>query len=139
MNKCLNCGSFRIISERSPDGKIWCSECDFVIRERGQSKLNIPDKCKDKIHEWFGLSYSSWLTLPRVLMQEMPEDWQIKIVDLLKVYEDTFTNMPNIGTRVQITDSDGKLIKTPEWIINYRRPDFNQINKLKSNNLAGRR
>lgn len=25
---------------------------------------------------WFGLSRASWLTLPRVLMHEMPDEWR---------------------------------------------------------------
>jgi len=83
-----------------------------------------------RLWDWFGLSYASFLTLPRVLMHEMPEEWQDKMTDLLEEFGETFPNQPNIGTRVQAT-KDGKLIKFPEWIINYRRPDKEQINKLR--------
>jgi hypothetical protein len=80
----------------------------------------------EKLHGWFGLSYASFLTLPRVLMNQMPNEWQGKMADLLDEYYEEFPNLPDIGSRVQLT-RDGKLIKTPEWIINYRRPDFKQI------------
>jgi hypothetical protein len=80
---------------------------------------------------WFGLSYASWLTLPRVLMEAMPIEWQGKVAALLNEYDEAFPNQPDIGTRVQITQS-GKLIKTPQWLINYRRPDREAIDKLRN-------
>lgn len=80
---------------------------------------------------WFGLSYASFLVLPRVLMEAMPEEWQSKIAALLIEYDEAFPNQPDISTRVQITQN-GKLIKTPAWLINYRRPDKEAIDKLRS-------
>ena len=52
------------------------------------------------------------------------------MAQLLNEYERAFPNRPEIGTRVQITDSRGKVIPTPEWIRNYRHPDREQIRKL---------
>ena len=37
---------------------------------------------------------------------------------------------PDISTRVHIT-KDGKLIKTPNWLINYRHPDLRMLNTLR--------
>jgi hypothetical protein len=79
---------------------------------------------------WFGLSHASFLVLPRVLMEAMPIDWQDKMAGLLMEYDKAFPNQPDIGTRVQITQ-DGKLIRTPAWLINYRRPDKEAIDKLR--------
>jgi hypothetical protein len=31
---------------------------------------------REKLWDWFGLSYASWLTLPRVLMHEIPNEWR---------------------------------------------------------------
>ena len=42
------------------------------------------------IHDYFGLTYASWLTLPRVLLQEMPFEWQAKFTELLNEYHETF-------------------------------------------------
>ena len=61
---------------------------------------------------WFGLSYASFCTIPRVLMEAMPDEWQEKMAILLHEYEEEFPNQPDLGTRVQITKG-GKLVKTP--------------------------
>lgn len=81
---------------------------------------------------WFNLSYASWLTLPRVLMEQMPVAWQDQIAALLNEYREAFPNQPAIGTRVHITDLAGKLIKTPDWLINYRHPDKAMIDSLRN-------
>lgn len=85
----------------------------------------------DALWEWFGLSYASWLTIPRVLMHEMPDKWQGKMAALLREYDEAFPNQPDIGTQVRVTTVKGKLIKTPEWLINYRYPIHAEIDKLK--------
>lgn len=40
-------------------------------------------KTLEDIHSFFGLSYASYLTLPRSVLQSMPEEWQHKFVELL--------------------------------------------------------
>lgn len=85
---------------------------------------------EEDLQSWFGLSYASFLTMPRVLMESMPSDWQKKMAKLLFEYNNSFPNQPDIGTRVQITQH-GKLIPTPQWIINYRHPDLKMIEGLK--------
>lgn len=86
----------------------------------------------DKLWRWFGLSYASYLVLPRVLMHEMPDEWQEKMAELLEEYDEKFSKWPEeYGTRVQLIQ-DGKLVKTPEWIINYRHPDLKKISEIKS-------
>jgi len=84
----------------------------------------------DRLWGWFGLSYASWLIIPRVLMHEMSDEWQDKMTDLMEEYQRTFPNQPDLGTRVQITN-DGKLIKTPSWLLNYRHPEYAEIDKLR--------
>ena len=86
----------------------------------------------DALSLWFELSYAAWLTIPRVLMEAMPDDWQGRMAKLLNEYDEAFPNQPDIGTRVQITQR-GKLIKTPYWLINYRYPDREQIDRLRAN------
>ena len=132
-----------------------CSRCDkemgngdikckcFTKKERNESMENeqyaedvqqlideIDSYPPPTLHIWFGLSYASWLTLPRVLMMDMPKEWQDKMATLLTEYEDTFTNQPDMGTRVQAI-KNGRLIAMPEWLLNYRRPDKEMINKTK--------
>lgn len=80
---------------------------------------------------WFGLSYSSFLTMPRVLMEAMPAEWQEKLALLLHEYDDTWDNWPEgWGSRVTLT-VNGKLAKMPGWVINYRHPDREAIEKLR--------
>lgn len=79
---------------------------------------------------WFGLSYASYLVLPRVVMEAMPEEWQDKMADLLFEYDCAFPNQPEIGTRVQVTQN-GKLVKTPPWLLNYRYPDQERIDDMR--------
>jgi len=91
----------------------------------------IHNKGADRLSYWFELSYASWLTIPRVLMEAMPDEWQDKMAALLEEYDATFPNQPEVGTRVQVTDLSGKLIPTPHWLINYRRPIKNEIDKVR--------
>lgn len=79
---------------------------------------------------WFGLSYSSWLTLPRVLMHEMPDEWQQKMADLLQEWDDTWTNA-DIGTTYITMRKNGKFIKVPDWLNNYRHPQYMDIDKAR--------
>jgi len=36
------------------------------------------------INAWFQLTYSSYLILPRLVLESMPKEWQQKLVDLLE-------------------------------------------------------
>ena len=84
----------------------------------------------ESLWNWFGLSYASFLVLPRVLMHEMSNEWQDKMTELLEEYGKTFPNQPDLGTRVQAT-KDGKLTKWPSWVLNYRRPEYSEIEKMR--------
>jgi hypothetical protein len=85
----------------------------------------------DALWLWFGLSRASFLTIPRVLMHEMPDDWQGRMAELLREYDATFPNQPDIGTRVQAINLDGRLIPMPGWLVNYRHPDADAIARLR--------
>ncbi|MCR4307162.1 MAG: hypothetical protein NUV80_01220 [Candidatus Berkelbacteria bacterium] len=89
----------------------------------------IDRKGYDALWFWFGLSHASWLTLPRVLMHEMPDEWQGKMAELLNEYDAAFPNQPDLGTQVQVTHK-GKLTRTPSWLINYRHPEYKEIERL---------
>ena len=87
----------------------------------------------DRLWLWSELSRASWLTIPRVLLHEMPDEWQDKMAALLEEYEQTFTNWPDgIGTRVQITDGN-KLTCCHSWLNDYRHPAQGKIATLRSN------
>jgi len=87
---------------------------------------------RNKLNEWFSLSYASWLTLPRVLVQEMPDEWQKKMAKLLEEYDRTWDlSSLEYGTTVRLTE-DGKLKSMPEWLKNYRHPDHRIINSMRA-------
>lgn len=57
----------------------------------------------EPIHEWFGLSYAQYLTIPRTVLQSMPEDWQERFVKCLDELDESIHWMPEIGDyRVQL-------------------------------------
>jgi len=122
------------------DGELQCSKCMIDFKRMPLDELlekveririkEVFESQDDSLPLWFGLSRASWLTLPRVLMQAMPKSWQRRMANLLFEYDEAFPYQPDIGTRVQIT-KNGKLIKTPEWLLNYRCPDQNMINSLR--------
>lgn len=88
-------------------------------------------KGKDELHLWFGLSYASWLTLPRVLMQEMPDEWQEKMAELLNEWDETYPNTGEATPSVNLKENN-RFVKMPKWLINYRRPDKAAIAACKS-------
>lgn len=81
------------------------------------------DQRKD-LHLWFGLSHAAFLVMPRVAMMEMPKEWQEKMAELLNQYDETIdTSAFGVkGCRVQALTGEGKLMKMPEELLNYRHP-----------------
>lgn len=61
------------------------------------------------IHGWFGLSYASYLVLPRSILQSAPVEWQKKFVDCLEELGEMFGCVPKDGTyEVQLRNDDGR-------------------------------
>jgi hypothetical protein len=84
------------------------------------------EKGRARLWRWFGLSRASWLTLPRVLMHEMPEEWQDKMARLLEEFDDEFPNW--IDRQYYVTAKvDGKFSQLPEVLCNYRHPRSEEI------------
>lgn len=73
------------------------------------------------IHNWFELTYAKYLTLPRSLLQEMPEEWQLRFVTLLEEFENYFDGWrPKNGRYwVKLKDGNGKYVVDP--FDDYRR------------------
>lgn len=78
----------------------------------------------DLIHNWFGLTYSSYLVLPRVLMQEMPDEWQEKMVALLNEAQEVWEHDDNYT--VYLRDKNGKFKSDP--LCRYKYPDWGAVN-----------
>lgn len=81
---------------------------------------------------YFGLSYSSWVTLPRVLMHEMPSAWQDKMAGLLEEFDETFPDFTGeLQLYVNATGKNGKYAALPEHLNNYRHPNYEKIDALR--------
>ena len=71
---------------------------------------------KMDIHTWFELTYSSYLVLPRSILQSMPMEWQYRFVALLDEAGDLCdkngVEMPGSYT-VRAKGDDGRFIQDP--------------------------
>ncbi len=78
------------------------------------------DPC-EPVHQFFGLSYSSYLVIPRTLLEQMPVKWQQAFVFLLDQANDYFDGIPDVRYSVHARhESTGKFIMDP--LANYRHP-----------------
>lgn len=87
------------------------------------------------LEEWFSLSYASWLTLPRILMADMPDKWQAQMARLLTEFTHEYPEL-DLYTLVQLTAGENrKFIATPDWLTRqgYRHPEFyrHELNKVR--------
>ncbi|HGY3930751.1 hypothetical protein [Citrobacter koseri] len=89
------------------------------------------DQRKD-LHLWFGLSHAAFLVMPRVAMMQMPEEWQEKMAELLNQYDETIDTAAFgvKGCRVQALTDEGKLMKMPDELLNYRHPQPEDVAQL---------
>lgn len=84
----------------------------------GQQRLDL----------WFELSRASFLTLPRVQMNAMPDIWKMRMADLLCEADSTFPNAPDMTFTVRGKDhKTGRMTALPTSITNYRHPDRDAI------------
>ena len=85
----------------------------------------------ERLWAWFGLSRASWLTMPRILMHEMPDEWQDKMADLLEEWDDEWdtSDMPAPSVTAKL---DNKFTRWPAWLLNYRRPAKREIERLRA-------
>ena len=77
--------------------------------------------CAEDIHGWFELSYSSYLALPRSLMQEMPAAWQHTMVALLERMHEEFPGEHSSYRVVKVDRDTGRFVSDP--LRTYRYPD----------------
>lgn len=73
------------------------------------------------VHEAFGLTYASYLVLPRSLLQEMPAHWQARFVALTAEFWETWDESADREYAVQVRGESGRF--EPDPLAEYRRPD----------------
>ncbi len=86
-------------------------------------------KIKRDVDGYFSLSGSSWLVLPRVLMNEMSEHWQNRFVECLDEFDQEFPNWSDRidGDLFVTAKIKGRFVQLPDWADNYRNPNKLQI------------
>lgn len=77
---------------------------------------------ENPVHDWFGLTYANWLTVPRVIMESMPLEWQQKMVALLEEMDEEFDWGSDDGAyQVSFKKNNGRFAPLPLKIQHYRR------------------
>lgn len=77
------------------------------------------------MHSWFGLTYSAYLVVPRLALQNLPLEWQQRFVALMLEAEAMGLETP-ADYEVRRRDECGHFTKDP-WA-DYRHGDFNSVN-----------
>jgi hypothetical protein len=73
----------------------------------------------EPIHAWFELSYAQYLTIPRSILQSMPQEWQERFVKCLEELDETFDWRPSEGRYwVTLKDGNGRYVHDP--LMEYR-------------------
>lgn len=95
-------------------------------------------KGRDRLWDWFGMSYASWLTMPRVMMHAMPDDWQERMAVLCEEWDAAWDSSDLPTPSVQAR-SNGRFTKWPRWLLNYRHPDRKAIDSIRTTPRGGPR
>lgn len=68
----------------------------------------------EPMRDWFGLSYSAYVVLPRVLLCGMPVEWQRQFVALLEQARETYDSSKiNDDYTVLLKDDNNRFVKDP--------------------------
>lgn len=111
----------------------------WVTRKSGRG-ADWVDRCfvedllqrADAVHALFGLSYASWLCWPRVLMERMPLECQLRFCNLWEEFADQWEWIPEgASIYVQFKDESGKYMHMPRELCQYRHPDEDFIESLR--------
>lgn len=71
------------------------------------------------VSAFFELTYASYLVLPRVILEAMPEDWQLRFVQCLDELRDEWEAEDNYT--VKLRGDGGRFKRDP--LSEYRHPD----------------
>lgn len=92
----LNCGPCRSeqLATAPPLPETPADARQIDARKLGEDDPTRPsEEDTEPVHGWFGLSYANYLTLPRSLMQSMPQPWQAKLVALLEEFHTAYRHL----------------------------------------------
>lgn len=129
----LSCGC-EFFEAHEPDGGVYpeVDLCEKHTRQGREGTYNGRPCWFDDapVSLWFGLSYANFLTLPRLVMESMPLQWQRTMARLLWEMDDTFDWRPVDG-RYMVTykRNDGRFDELP--LSDYRRGSVEHLRIVK--------
>lgn len=84
---------------------------------------DVPDPafCHEDVHAWFELTYASYLTVPRVLLEQMPAEWQHAFARLMDEMAEHYRAPLEGEYAVLLRGEAGRYAVDP--LRNYRYPD----------------
>lgn len=95
----------------------WGRPPDGLIKQTGLD----PRNGNGPVHDWFGLTYAGYLVVPRLILQELPYDWQRRFVGLMVEANDLHKAPDPKGTSIVCWKGpNGKYTKAKHWS-RYRR------------------
>lgn len=72
------------------------------------------DHSHEPIHDWFELTYAQYLTIPRSVLQSMPQGWQARMVVCLEELDAAIDWRPAEGRYwVELRDAKGRIRSDP--------------------------
>ena len=95
----------------------------------------------EPIHDYFGLSYASYLVMPRVVLQSMPVEWQRQITELLREIEETLGDWNDNGTYYKVTkltEDGGALVEDDLQYYERGRRRLRKYHKVKKEDIPCR-
>ena len=88
--------------------------------------MELRHEDRDYINAWFELSYAQFLTVPRLVMESMPPDWQKKMAALLEEMDNTFDWRPKEGRYwVKLKGHNGRYLHAP--LNDYRHGNIDHL------------
>ena len=85
---------------------------------------NDGNDVESPVHMAFGLSYASFMVVPRLLMENMHWGWQVDMVDFMEEFSKKYIwEMEDQRLVVRMTDQNGCLVKMDKNLCDYRRGD----------------
>jgi hypothetical protein len=101
------------------------------FQESPKTKIDAPATGGERLHAWFGrlfdgawkISRRPFLVMPRVLMHDMPDDWQLRMAECLEEFAARFPECDD-DFRVRChSKTTGKWCPTPEFYLSYLKRD----------------
>ena len=93
-------------------------------------KIKSKKEGKWKLWTWFGIGRNAFCVMPRVMMHDMPDEWQSKMADLMNEWDDRWKHQEDIGCKV-LCVKGGRFMKWNENYLNYRHPNQAFLDGLK--------